>query len=1556
MPNPTRLIRRLSAARRRGSILILVVALVVLLALIGTAYLSTTQVDRYTSAQNTVNTEADLQLQGVVATVTGTVTSGTYGNTSTGTTYRPPSQDMPTYDGSGQYNPDGTKSTTAITAGNPGFAAPTGYHSADARATDRFLADRVPTLDQASGQASWGNVALPPFIDSNQAFTFGAPVYPDTSNGGGNSTPTLTALPAAYKPFVHIYPYPVQVGGQSAPGAVVYLSGVPAGYTGTAYPQGAGYLTPTGFVSGAAPTAATFSTPATLNPLLNLAGDADGDGVADSVLFPLPGGPVGGITYYGAYRVTDGNSAVNASSAYTAAYDYKASDGTTLPNFGLFRSNVGLLEMFNPYVAANPSAEISKLNTFRYGDGFATYPVKPYAYNPATSVIEADGDFGWYSIGDVLDNQLARRPGNPGYTDTAGNQFKWAGVGETAALAHRFTLQDAGSGGSTLEHDLYYDLTATGEDGNAGDANIPTSPYPSTVAGVNAWYNNQFAFDAGSYVLGGTYLQLNYMPLRSLLVGTNAVADAVPLRLGTSSGIPFAYTAGTATNHQIYHYGDWVYEGGRSYVCILPYDAFVNTAAEPGPTGINPPATPFWAGTTLVAPTAAQIAAKVGNPGLPFTVQPVKTPVNTAPFEQLYLAYAQVMTDSVGSDAAIAGGPTPQATVVPQWQPPMQPVATVADPLGKAAYPYPEQQMPMFRSVVRDPSGGTARRLTSSQMLKLRAALAAVNTIDLRDGDDDVTSRRVILTDASNPPVPAFDVEVFGGEAQPFIGAVYAHVDTTAPASNFITIQFVNPYDHPITVNPSTTAGINPGWQLGVVNRSTLAATSVTTALTMSPANTILGFNLPFVVPAKSPLTGKPGIAVIQSATVPPAGYTALPPTVYTATPVAGSVTVTTMAGLENVFKAAADGGLPGELYLMKPRLQSGPSKRLNTAAPYASINTVTPAAKFAETYDETTNIADEVPVDQVDLTNLPTLATGGGGTAGDFYYRRGTDPTVLTGVAGWNFVYPGPYVPPNPNGTTVVTYATQFPQGFARSVAAPAAGNYPQMNVWYGYDSTHVTPPVAPGGSPTASAVTLPDYLGADEPLVPTFQTFPIVWNNTYMAGPNRLTPTNGSGTTPAPQPSPPQYPFGGFARSGDMMQVPFIGAYRVRTIAADGTAVAGEFQEMNSASEDSSLAEDVVDPTKTYGNGLPGTLPVTAAIPNVPAATGTLVSDPPKAKPTDTPVSALTEQIGRFCPVGGPATGPAAMPTAVATFDFLEPTGTNNAVTHWHYHWAKRLFDYLTVESPSEDYFPNIDPTPADAGITSTLGGSTPALAKYDPIANTPTGVGNTTPAVVNAYTAGTGEDRVGTEGLININTAPWPVLATLPWVPLTTNVIDYTTTGGAVAPAGGTVPDRIDIAKAIVDDRNANGPFKSIADLSRVQAIRLENDALLATSTTSTGTPPVTTYTYTPPTAAQGVFSPGGLNDGSLATPPATPPPNGRPQYDFQDRFILLNRVSNLITTRSDTFTCYVLVQGYRNVGVPGVTPTLAVQRRAAYLLDRNGVTPGNRQPSVYPVSTH
>src|SRR5688500_1199342 len=81
MPHLRTILRKLSpdAAQqsfrraRPGSVLILVVALLVLMALIGTAWMSTTKIDRYSAQQNSYNVQIDMLVQGAVNLVEAVV-------------------------------------------------------------------------------------------------------------------------------------------------------------------------------------------------------------------------------------------------------------------------------------------------------------------------------------------------------------------------------------------------------------------------------------------------------------------------------------------------------------------------------------------------------------------------------------------------------------------------------------------------------------------------------------------------------------------------------------------------------------------------------------------------------------------------------------------------------------------------------------------------------------------------------------------------------------------------------------------------------------------------------------------------------------------------------------------------------------------------------------------------------------------------------------------------------------------------------------------------------------------------------------------------------------------------------------------------------------------------------------------------------------------------------------------------------------------------------------------------------------------------------------------
>ena len=118
------------------------------------------------------------------------------------------------------------------------------------------------------------------------------------------------------------------------------------------------------------------------------------------------------------------------------------------------------------------------------------------------------------------------------------------------------------------------------------------------------------------------------------------------------------------------------------------------------------------------------------------------------------------------------------------------------------------------------------------------------------------------------------------------------------------------------------------------------------------------------------------------------------------------------------------------------------------------------------------------------------------------------------------------------------------------------------------------------------------------------------------------------------------------------------------------------------------------------------------------------------------------------------------------------------------------------------------------------------------------------------------GLSADEMRIKGRININTAPWFVIAQLPWMPES-------------------------VAQSIVDYRDTVlGGFESIGDLVRIpQMGYYANDSAYA-GVDLDGFPDV---------------SP---SDGAVS--------------DFEERDVIFSRISNLVTVRSDVFTAFILVR--------------------------------------------
>ena len=193
---------------------------------------------------------------------------------------------------------------------------------------------------------------------------------------------------------------------------------------------------------------------------------------------------------------------------------------------------------------------------------------------------------------------------------------------------------------------------------------------------------------------------------------------------------------------------------------------------------------------------------------------------------------------------------------------------------------------------------------------------------------------------------------------------------------------------------------------------------------------------------------------------------------------------------------------------------------------------------------------------------------------------------------------------------------------------------------------------------------------------------------------------------------------------------------------------------------------------------------------------------------------------------------------------------------------------------------------------------------------------------------------EDDVPAEGLININTANWKTLAQLPLVMNPANP--------AVVHPGATeeMARRIVYFRDVddgrgVDPNNAtatpppphpHGPFKSLNELTLVPGF-----------TTAMGSIDPTNDLTKNPGANMGDYSP------MTATGDGV-------RWDFKEKYLMLTRISNLVTTKSDCFTAYIQVQGWQDAGTPDAK--LAVQKRLSFIIDRSRLTTStDRTPRVY-----
>jgi hypothetical protein len=569
------------------------------------------------------------------------------------------------------------------------------------------------------------------------------------------------------------------------------------------------------------------------------------------------------------------------------------------------------------------------------------------------------------------------------------------------------------------------------------------------------------------------------------------------------------------------------------------------------------------------------------------------------------------------------------------------------------------------------------------------------------------------------------------------------------------------------------------------------------------------------------------------------------------------------------------------------------------------------------------------LPLYCFDFPGLPSIATGvpqfttTADTANEWYYIRPNPIGVPT--KSWHFVYPRHYMfagasPPAP--TPRLIDGTVYPQASAVPPIPPgisqslrAAKNIPLSYPNFPYQLP--LGDVSATRTVEAAAATI------------SYKDIPIELNNADFGGPN--------GNRPDATAEPLAFPFGGFARNGDMLEVPYIGSYRLMIpLVVGGTTY--QIIEMNPVTMDSMMALGLTQ--AAWGEPAPD---MDTAAGGNPSGNDPIYDD-------TAGVRAAIEQVGRFCPLGtsdflGVSNpGYASLPN-----DYAMPLNGANNHPLWLYHWATRLFDYLTVQSPQQDLLPDVDPTQIDPNSAVTPTGP-PWPWTYAPTnsgaTNQPKVVANVSNTVFNGEPANPllqTEETVAVQGLVNINTAPWRVLAAVPWLP-------------PIAAYANRQVDNASIGLSIAFYRDVNdgsghphGPFKSIFELNDVP-IRL----VLPNSDLPPGAGPgavrfrnLLNGAASPPTYPVYTADQGNLSGVYGADPN---PVAG----DFKSQYMMINRVSNLITTRSDSFTVYVLLQGWRDAETTNAT--LAVQRRAAFLVDRSGVTPSNPTPKITQIPTN
>jgi hypothetical protein len=488
----------------------------------------------------------------------------------------------------------------------------------------------------------------------------------------------------------------------------------------------------------------------------------------------------------------------------------------------------------------------------------------------------------------------------------------------------------------------------------------------------------------------------------------------------------------------------------------------------------------------------------------------------------------------------------------------------------------------------------------------------------------------------------------------------------------------------------------------------------------------------------------------------------------------------------------------------------------------------------------------------------------------------------------------------------------------FAGFPAPPPGGGMPQMTATYWHYSRDVDdanpdkrwrfvyPGVYDGSQATkrfGTAIDETSYDPTDPTLPKSMATYAMSaatttgsTNNPY--GPIQLCNTDFGGFNKKPASNKATFPYGGFARVADVLQAPFIGSYIVLPVGGTLPAPGQPW------------------PVFATGGAPPSVIEMN------PVTMDCLYAD--DGDQNDDKI----EQVGRFVPLVLTTVNPPIndyYPYGV--YHNGAATGTDNAPMpasetgtrpEWRYRFAAKILEqFTTVTNTADDNFPNVDP--------NTYTGTPPR--------EVPQSTGSANSATTQPIRLSGVDDGAPVEGLVNVNTAPWRVLAAVEFLP----------PGKA---GGGTTNETI--AKGIVYFRDVNdgrqhvdvkgntvkrghGPFRSLIELNGVWDTA--NNDQTKTFQNAWGLMTVDMAATKYPGADWGNFVPYGPTNAKTGSAV----PNGYPTTDFIANHLMVDRVSNLLTVRSDSFTVYVVVQGWRKVNT--AFPELVVQKRLAATVDRS-----------------